>query len=401
MSRKLKAMVVLAIAAGLLTACPAPTPQIVEKEVIVEKPVVETVVVEKEVVVTAAPAPFEKSDEAKLVVKVVGGGWGADMKEAYFDPFTADTGIGIVYDMGFLAGAILEAAAEAGNVEWDTGLMNPMDAPRDFADGLLDPIDYSKIDPEILKNIPEMYQEPWGILHHISDFAIIYRTDAYTEDTAPQTWADLWDVEKFPGARCLPDGLEQPPHLLAWLAMGVPPAEFGPITTERMSQAWAKLDEIKPHVSKWWASGGESIDVVISGEAVLGVGWSDRAVVAIDEGAPLGIVWNDHMFHGAAYWTLPHNSPHVDEYRYQFLNFVLQPERQADFASRGRYKGFSNTAFVDLLSPEVAAKMPPAELTIGKDDQAIWSETVPGTDKTWHQDMMEKWPEFLAGTLDY
>ena len=39
------------IASMVLSACAAPTPEIIEKEVIVEKPVVETVVVEKEVVV--------------------------------------------------------------------------------------------------------------------------------------------------------------------------------------------------------------------------------------------------------------------------------------------------------------------------------------------------------------
>ena len=41
----------LVLAAMLLSACAAPTPEIVEKEVVVEKPVVQTVVVEKEVVV--------------------------------------------------------------------------------------------------------------------------------------------------------------------------------------------------------------------------------------------------------------------------------------------------------------------------------------------------------------
>ena len=44
-------LALVAIAAITLSACAAPTPEVIEKEVVVEKPVVETVVVEKEVVV--------------------------------------------------------------------------------------------------------------------------------------------------------------------------------------------------------------------------------------------------------------------------------------------------------------------------------------------------------------
>ena len=44
-------LALVAIAAMILSACAAPTPEVIEKQVVVEKPVVETVVVEKEVVV--------------------------------------------------------------------------------------------------------------------------------------------------------------------------------------------------------------------------------------------------------------------------------------------------------------------------------------------------------------
>jgi len=50
MKRLATLLVVVAVLASFVAAC-APTPQVVEKEVVIEKPVVETVVVEKEVVV--------------------------------------------------------------------------------------------------------------------------------------------------------------------------------------------------------------------------------------------------------------------------------------------------------------------------------------------------------------
>jgi len=49
-SKRVATSVVLLVALStILSACPAPTPQVIEKEVVVEKPVVQTVVVEKEV----------------------------------------------------------------------------------------------------------------------------------------------------------------------------------------------------------------------------------------------------------------------------------------------------------------------------------------------------------------
>ena len=47
----MKKLIALLLALVVLTACAAPTPQVVEKEVVVEKPVVQTVIVEKEKVI--------------------------------------------------------------------------------------------------------------------------------------------------------------------------------------------------------------------------------------------------------------------------------------------------------------------------------------------------------------
>jgi len=51
MKRLATLLVVVAVLASFLAGCAAPTPEVVEKEIVVEKPVVETVVVEKEKIV--------------------------------------------------------------------------------------------------------------------------------------------------------------------------------------------------------------------------------------------------------------------------------------------------------------------------------------------------------------
>ena len=82
--KKLAALlVVVAVLASFVGGCAAPTPEVVEKEVVVEKPVVQTVVVEKEkvvekevvkTVVVEKEVPVEKIVEKpveKVVEKVV------------------------------------------------------------------------------------------------------------------------------------------------------------------------------------------------------------------------------------------------------------------------------------------------------------------------------------------
>ncbi len=62
-------VVATVVASMVLSACAPPTPQVVEKEVVVEKPVVQTVVVEK--VVTPTPRPGEVAPQPKKGGKLI------------------------------------------------------------------------------------------------------------------------------------------------------------------------------------------------------------------------------------------------------------------------------------------------------------------------------------------
>jgi len=73
MKRLATLLLVVAVLASLVAACAAPTPEVIEKEVVVEKKVVETVVVEKEVVVekkVVETVEVEKLVEIEKLVEV-------------------------------------------------------------------------------------------------------------------------------------------------------------------------------------------------------------------------------------------------------------------------------------------------------------------------------------------
>ena len=79
-----------------------------------------------------------------------------------------------------------------------------------------------------------------------------YNTEAFP-DGGPQTIADIWDLEKFPGTRALQ---KIPQKNLEWalIADGVSPDEVYDVlaTQEGQDRAFDKLDEIKDHVI-WWS----------------------------------------------------------------------------------------------------------------------------------------------------
>ena len=77
---------------------------------------------------------------------------------------------------------------------------------------------------------------------------------------SPNSWADFWDVKKFPGPRAL--GAE------VTFARNLPcsptasPYKLYPIDVER---AFRKLAEIKPHVKVWWKHGDQPIQLLSQG----------------------------------------------------------------------------------------------------------------------------------------
>jgi hypothetical protein len=71
MKRLATLLVIVAALASFVAACAAPTPEVIEKEVVVEKPVVQTVEVEKEVVVEKPVVETVVIEKEKVVEKEV------------------------------------------------------------------------------------------------------------------------------------------------------------------------------------------------------------------------------------------------------------------------------------------------------------------------------------------
>lgn len=254
----------------------------------------------------------------------------------------------------------VKAQVESGNVTWDV-----VDADIVWAasqcgeDGLFMDLDYSIID---VSNIPN--QDLVGDCYVPAmqyGYNFVYNKDSY--ETAPESWADFFDVEKFPGKRAINgEPGDSGPGILeaALLADGVAPEDLYPIDVER---AFAKLDSIRDHLI-FWTTGAESQQMVEAGEADMVMLWSGRGFGAVENGANYAPVWNQALIVNDAI-GVPKNVKNPKA-SMAWINYYLGAKAQEIMAEKSSYSpihvdakpNFSDLGKqFDVSQPEIAEQM--------------------------------------------
>jgi len=213
----------------------------------------------------ASPAILTKSAFAATTITVAdpGGPYSPGYRKAFYDPFEKATGIKIVnVAREAEPTAQFKAMVDTKSYTWDVCTLTL--SARDILAkmDLLEPIGVTSSDAPGL--MAEGLTPLWmGIDVYATVMA--YRNEQFKEGSAPSSWADFWNVEKFPGRRSLRknpiDTLEQ-----ALLADGVPLDKLYPLDVDR---AYKSLEKIKPHIDVWWTGGAQSSQLIQSGEVDL------------------------------------------------------------------------------------------------------------------------------------
>ncbi len=151
-------------------------------------------------------------------------------------------------------------------------------------EGLLEKVD--KVAAKADQLPPQIVRE-YGITSYSLGTNLVYRKDKFPNG-GPQSWADFWDVKKFPGPRCMYDR-SFTCLAFALLADGVPIDKLYPMDLDR---AFRKMSEIKPHIKVWWREGSQSQQLIRDGEVDMIAMWSARAIDLIEDKVPLELVWN-------------------------------------------------------------------------------------------------------------
>jgi putative spermidine/putrescine transport system substrate-binding protein len=192
---------------------------------------------------------------------------------------------------------------------------------------------------------------------------IAWNTKTYGEK-GPQTWADFWDVKKFPGKRSYRKGVAgmlEP----ALMADGVPPNKVYEVLSAPggIERAIKKIKELKPHIAVWWASGAQHAQLMKDGEVDMVIGWNGRFDAVAKDGGKVAFTFNQALWDFECF-AIPKGAPNK-ALAMKFLGEVTKPQYQAEFTKRIPY-GPTNKKAYDQISAAVAKTLPSSAENVGK-----------------------------------
>lgn len=262
----------------------------------------------------------------EVIMQDPGGAYGEALRKIMYDPFEKETGIKVVTVQEARSGPRIKAQVDAGKTEWDLTFIFDQETKL-LGDCCLEKIDYDKLSESAQKTLatmPDNLKRPNGVALQVIGVTLAYNTEKYSGDV-PQNWADFWNVEKFPGTRCLPAW----PRFVfeaALMADGVEKENLYPIDMER---ALKKIEEIKPHVSKWWTTAAQAPQLLLDGEADMCMAYAGRINnLVVVEGAPVDMTWNQGFVY-YDFFSIPKGAPHYDN-ALKLLSWRLDAKRAAE-----------------------------------------------------------------------
>jgi putative spermidine/putrescine transport system substrate-binding protein len=310
---------------------------------------------------------------------------GATMAEAtqrvFAAPFNAATGIAIAQPSWEGGENALTAALKAASTGWDLIQVDGDELLIGCAGGQFEKLDWSQIGGK------EHYL-PQAVSDCGVGFTVTNLTLAWDRDKFPgtPTWADFWDVAKFPAKRGLQrdvvGNLE-----IALMADGVAPTDVYKLlaTNDGVDRAFRKLDQLKPYIV-WWRTEAEAGKILGSGDVLMTSAPSDQIVRDMHAThRNFGIQWNDSLYDVLSLAVIK-GSPNLRDAT-QFLYFAGTPAIEGRLVELFGLGGLAKGAN-DGLPPSLLAVSPtsPANLKSGLQIDAGF----------WHDNLAKLRPRFEA-----
>src|SRR5258708_2567387 len=280
-----------------------------------------------------------------------GGAYQKAQTIAILDPAAKTLDLPINQDRLPDAWPVIKSQVASGKPTWDV-----VDVPTGYClrageQGLVEKLDFSKLPNGAA--MPEAYRSDYSVAYEFYSSVLAYSQKKFTAEAAPNSWADFWDVKKFPGRRALRN------HPIATLeaalmADGVAPDKLYPLDVDR---AFKKLEEIKPDITVWWTSGAQSAQLLNDGEVDMELAWNGRVSAVAKEGAKVAFTYNQGILQSTSLCILK-GAPNLDT-AVKFLNEAVDPVHQANLPLNIDYGPGNPKAFeTTLLKPDPAAPLP-------------------------------------------
>ena len=294
---------------------------------------------------------FQTASAEPITVVSWGGSYGKAQDRALFTDASNHSGIAINRESGAsMTKTCLQV--QSGSVTWDLVVTGSGGAAAAAADGCLEKIDYSVVD--VSDFYPGLYTD-YCVGSDVFATVMAWNTDKYGEPGspgAPSSWADFWDVKKFPGTRAYRannvDGALEP----ALMADGVPPEKVYEVlaTPEGKRRAINKIRELKPHIAVFWGSGAQQAQLMKDAEVDMSTGWNGRFDNAKKDGAKVGYTFNQALLDYDCF-AMPKGAPNK-EVAMRFLAEVSKPQYQANLPFYITYGPTNRKAYEMTKAPK-------------------------------------------------
>jgi putative spermidine/putrescine transport system substrate-binding protein len=280
----------------------------------------------------------------------------AALAAAYVDPFGKSTGIGthsLSYD-----GQVTELTqmVNAGKPVWDVMQVESRTLQLGCQQGLFEKLDLTKI-AAVQSLIPGAVTE-CGVGIFTWAQALVYSDELHE---APRSWADFWDLKKYPGKRGLRHSAKYTLEI-ALLADGVAPKDvYRTLATEAgVQRAFHKLDQIAKHTI-WWEAAAQPAALLEAGWVSMTSGYTLWFDPEQERNRHAKISWRQSLYDIDS-WAIPKGSPRRDD-AYRFIAFASTPQQQKVFSEQLAY-GPTNREALPLLPARLSNSLPSSASTL-------------------------------------
>lgn len=267
------------------------------------------------------------------------------IKKAYIEPFQQKTGIQVTCDERDPTAEMVKGAVDTQNYAFDATLafsgIPKADWPKYF-----EKLDFSVINRD---DIDPAWVTDYWVVSDIAAQVVAYNLDA-TKGVKPTGVADLFDLNKIPGKRCLEDNYATA-YAWALMADGVTPDKLTPYDVPR---AQKKLATIKDKII-WFTTGTQIQELLASGECPIGITWNGRARAAAEQGNKVEVLWNPQILTYDRTAILK-GSPNKDA-AMQFLGFMTGKDIAGDLTKYVPYVPANKYAVIDPATKDWAPRL--------------------------------------------
>ncbi|MFT4215508.1 MAG: extracellular solute-binding protein [Microbacterium sp.] len=287
------------------------------------------------------------------MVNTTGGTIADALEEAFWDDFEEECGVKVErFDMTSRTFAQLTQFAEADSAPFDLGNTY---SPEEFTLGV-----QAGIFHELSDDFWDAYEgqmvegsySDYGAWGYAVVYLMLTNTDEFPDGLS--SWADFFNADDYPGPRGIQD-VARTSVVMALLGSGYTPDTLYPMSWDKVDEAFATLEELKPAIRTFTTQSDQPVQGVGSGDFVAAWASTGRGLGGIADGLPIEINWTAGGDSLSYDWYILKNAEHPLAAE-ALLHYMQDAERQAEFFELFGYSA-GNKDIVNYLDDDQAAQV--------------------------------------------